>query len=325
MSVRRRTVLAAAAAAVAVTAASPGLIAATSPPADTVGRGRHDLVPHPLGDRRRSSCSRTAASAYSEANPNVTVEIQAVPFGDLLTTIRAQAGGDAPTISGIYDLWLPELVRDELVVPAPEAVATEVTDELAGRCGHRRHGRRRAVRRAQRDRPLRPQLQHRAVRGGRHRGAAGDLGRADRRRRGAHRARRRHDHPAGPRADQLVGGRRRPPVRLAARLQRRRADRRGRDAGAEHARGAGDVRAVREPRVRRAGHRPDDGHGRRQHHRPVPRQLRRRQHGDDHHGQLVGVGAAHRAWATRSSPTSPPPRSPSGRAASRRRASPTRG
>ena len=29
-------------------------------------------------------------------------------------------------------------------------------------------------------------------------------------------------------------------------------------------------------------------------HRPVPRQLRRRQHGDDHHGQLVGVGAAHR-------------------------------
>ena len=37
MSVRRRTVLAAVAAAVAVTAASPGLIAATSPPADTAG------------------------------------------------------------------------------------------------------------------------------------------------------------------------------------------------------------------------------------------------------------------------------------------------
>ena len=50
-----------------------------------------------------------------------------MPFGDLLTTIRAQAGGDAPTIAGIYDLWLPELVRDELVVPAPEAVATDVT------------------------------------------------------------------------------------------------------------------------------------------------------------------------------------------------------
>ena len=187
MSVRRRTVLAAAAAAVAVTAASPGLIAATSPPADTAGE---DVTISFLTHWAPETVAllEAAASAYSEANPNVTVEIQAVPFGDLLTTIRAQAGGDAPTISGIYDLWLPELVRDELVAPAPEAVATEVTEQLAGRCGHRRHGRRRAVRRAQRDRPLRPQLQHRAVRGGRHRGAAGDVGRADRRCRGAHRA-----------------------------------------------------------------------------------------------------------------------------------------
>jgi ABC-type glycerol-3-phosphate transport system substrate-binding protein len=56
------------------------------------------------------------------------VEIQAVPFGDLLTTIRAQAGGGAaPTIAGIYDLWLPELVRDEIVVPAPDEVATDVS------------------------------------------------------------------------------------------------------------------------------------------------------------------------------------------------------
>ena len=127
MSVRRRTVLAAAAAAVAVTAASPGLIAATSPPTDTAGEDvTISFLTH--WPPETVELLEAAATAYSEANPNVTVEIQAVPFGDLLTTIRAQAGGDAPTISGIYDLWLPELVRDELVVPAPEAVATEVTE-----------------------------------------------------------------------------------------------------------------------------------------------------------------------------------------------------
>ena len=127
MSVRRRTVLAAVAAAVAVTAASPGLIAATSPPADTAGEDvTISFLTH--WGPETVALLEEAAGAYSEANPNVTMEIQAVPFGDLLTTIRAQAGGDAPTISGIYDLWLPELVRDDLVVAAPEAVATEVTD-----------------------------------------------------------------------------------------------------------------------------------------------------------------------------------------------------
>lgn len=69
-----------------------------------------------------------AAARFTEANPDVTVEIQAVPFGDLLTTARAQAGGsDAPTITGIYDLWLPELVRDEIVAAAPPEVADDVT------------------------------------------------------------------------------------------------------------------------------------------------------------------------------------------------------
>ena len=70
---------------------------------------------------------QTAVDAYQAEHPNVTVEIKAVPFGDLLTTLRAQAGGSAaPTIAGIYDLWLPELVRDGIVAPAPEAVATDV-------------------------------------------------------------------------------------------------------------------------------------------------------------------------------------------------------
>lgn len=68
-----------------------------------------------------------AAANYSEANPDVTITVQAVPFGDLLTTIRSQGGGEGgPTIASIYDLWLPELARDGLVEKAPEAVSGDV-------------------------------------------------------------------------------------------------------------------------------------------------------------------------------------------------------
>ncbi|MER9046389.1 extracellular solute-binding protein [Mesorhizobium sp. M0923] len=68
-----------------------------------------------------------AAKDYAKSNPDVTVTIRAVPFGDLLTTLRSQGGSsDGPTIGGIYDLWLPELARDKLVAPAPDTVAGEV-------------------------------------------------------------------------------------------------------------------------------------------------------------------------------------------------------
>lgn len=72
------------------------------------------------------SMLEAAAERYSNENPDVVISVRAVPFGDLLTTIRSSAGTSAPTISGIYDLWLPELVRDDLVAPAPESVAEEV-------------------------------------------------------------------------------------------------------------------------------------------------------------------------------------------------------
>ena len=69
-----------------------------------------------------------AAKEYSKTNPEVAVTVRAVPFGDLLTTLRSQgSASDGATIAGIYDLWLPELVRDKLVAPAPEAVASDVT------------------------------------------------------------------------------------------------------------------------------------------------------------------------------------------------------
>ncbi|HET7717549.1 MAG TPA: extracellular solute-binding protein, partial [Bauldia sp.] len=68
-----------------------------------------------------------AAEAFKAKNPDVTVEVRAVPFGDLLTTIRSQGGSaEGATIAGIYDLWLPELVRDKLVAPVPASLANSV-------------------------------------------------------------------------------------------------------------------------------------------------------------------------------------------------------
>lgn len=70
-----------------------------------------------------------AIADYTAQNENVSIDVRAVPFGDLLTTVRAEAGGTAaPTISGIYDLWLPELVSDGVVTPAPDEVASDVQD-----------------------------------------------------------------------------------------------------------------------------------------------------------------------------------------------------
>lgn len=68
-----------------------------------------------------------AAEAFKASNPDVTVEVRAVPFGDLLTTLRSQGGSaQGATIAGIYDLWLPELVRDKLVAPVAASLAEGV-------------------------------------------------------------------------------------------------------------------------------------------------------------------------------------------------------
>lgn len=69
-------------------------------------------------------------AAYEADNPNVKIDVRAVPFADLLTTLRSQAGSDdGPTMASIYDLWLPELVRDGVLSRAPEANTTEVNSE----------------------------------------------------------------------------------------------------------------------------------------------------------------------------------------------------
>jgi ABC-type glycerol-3-phosphate transport system substrate-binding protein len=70
---------------------------------------------------------QAAASRFHAQNPDITVQIRAVPFANLLTTVRTQgASSNGPTIVSIYDLWLPELVRDGLAASAPAAVVKAV-------------------------------------------------------------------------------------------------------------------------------------------------------------------------------------------------------
>jgi ABC-type glycerol-3-phosphate transport system substrate-binding protein len=68
-----------------------------------------------------------AASAYSKDHPDVAVTVRAVPFGDLLTTLRASGGGaGGATIAGIYNAWLPDLAKDKLLAPIPDDMGAEV-------------------------------------------------------------------------------------------------------------------------------------------------------------------------------------------------------
>jgi len=67
------------------------------------------------------------AAAFHRANPNITVNIQAVPFGNLLSTLTTQGpSGNGWTIASIYDLWLPQIVAGGLAKQAPSAVTSDV-------------------------------------------------------------------------------------------------------------------------------------------------------------------------------------------------------
>src|SRR3569833_1266453 len=67
-----------------------------------------------------------AIAVYSKDHPDTKITVRAVPFGDLLTTLRSSGGGaDGATIAGIYDAWLPDLAKDKLVAPVPDAIAAD--------------------------------------------------------------------------------------------------------------------------------------------------------------------------------------------------------
>jgi multiple sugar transport system substrate-binding protein len=85
---------------------------------------------------------KAAIKKYNEIEPNVEIEVRAVPFGNLLTTLTTQSSGSgAPTITSIYELWLPQLIKDGIVAPAsgdfesdiksnyPEGIVNAITNE----------------------------------------------------------------------------------------------------------------------------------------------------------------------------------------------------
>ena len=68
-----------------------------------------------------------AIAAYNKIEPNVSIQVRNVPFGNLLTTITTQAGSSSgPTIMGIYDLWMPQLVQNGVVAPTPGDYTTDI-------------------------------------------------------------------------------------------------------------------------------------------------------------------------------------------------------
>ena len=71
-----------------------------------------------------------AVATYEKSHPGTKITIRAVPFGDLLTTLRSSGGGaHGVTIAGIYDAWLPDLVKNKLVAPAPAPIAAETKND----------------------------------------------------------------------------------------------------------------------------------------------------------------------------------------------------
>ncbi|MFP7296956.1 ABC transporter substrate-binding protein [Neobacillus niacini] len=70
---------------------------------------------------------KSAIKEYNKIEPNVEIEVRAVPFGNLLTTLTTQSSGSgAPTITSIYELWLPQLVKDKIAAPAPADFESEI-------------------------------------------------------------------------------------------------------------------------------------------------------------------------------------------------------
>ncbi len=69
---------------------------------------------------------------YTEANPNVEIQLQTVEFAELLNRITTgQLGGDSPDIYHFYNLWLPEFVASDLLSIPPEDAAADIVAAYA--------------------------------------------------------------------------------------------------------------------------------------------------------------------------------------------------
>lgn len=64
---------------------------------------------------------------YQKANPNVTIDYQAVPFDEYFKKVQvSHSSGDAPDIYHVYSLWGVQLARSKVIAEAPPEVAKDV-------------------------------------------------------------------------------------------------------------------------------------------------------------------------------------------------------
>ncbi|MCL4543031.1 MAG: ABC transporter substrate-binding protein [Chloroflexi bacterium] len=69
---------------------------------------------------------------YQQVNPGTTVDVLTVPFDQLLKKITvSQLSGTGYDIYHIYDLWLPDLLKNNLLAPAPNDVESDVKPAYA--------------------------------------------------------------------------------------------------------------------------------------------------------------------------------------------------
>lgn len=84
------------------------------------------------GEESLLTAQQAMFDAYMAEHPNVTIELQTVPFEELLTRIvTSRTAGTSPDIYHLYNLWLPEFTNSGLLAPMPEALASYVTDNAA--------------------------------------------------------------------------------------------------------------------------------------------------------------------------------------------------
>lgn len=66
--------------------------------------------------------------AYEAANPGINIELETVPFNDLLTKIiTGQTAGTNPDIFHLYNLWLPDFGRSGLLATPPQEIVDAIT------------------------------------------------------------------------------------------------------------------------------------------------------------------------------------------------------
>jgi len=94
---------------------------------DASGDGTQEITFLTHWDPDQVSQLEDASARFSEDNPDIKIDVQPVPFANLLSTLRTQGSSpNGPTIASIYDLWLPELARDTLAAQMPEDVASDI-------------------------------------------------------------------------------------------------------------------------------------------------------------------------------------------------------